>query len=134
MRTNRPIIKNVVLYFPATLDFVALPTLIFLALGVNLGVLTTVHANRRWLTFPTKLPVGTGMGIPIFWLGVLGRVLFYSELEILPAAGCIAVSVAVPKHITGLYLLGSLKAGAFGILPAKNCCNAAAVSSFRGNT
>lgn len=111
MRTNRPIIKDLVLYFPATLELVVLSTIVFLALGVSLGVLTAVHVNKRWLTFPMKFVGIMGMGVPIFWLGLLAQVLFYSKLGILPAVGRIAVSVAAPKHITGLYLLDSLLTG-----------------------
>jgi len=111
IRTNRPIIKDLALYFPATFELVVLTTLVFLSLGAGLGVLTAVYVRKRWLTFPTKLLAIIGMGVPIFWLGLLAQVVFYSKLGILPAAGRIAVSVAAPKHITGLYLLDSLLTG-----------------------
>jgi len=111
IRTNRPIIKDLALYFPATLELVVLTTITFLTLGIGLGVLTAVYVEKRWITFPAKLLAIAGMGVPIFWLGLLAQVVFYSELGILPAVGRIAKSVPAPQHITGLFLLDSLITG-----------------------
>lgn len=108
IRTNRPIIKDLALYFPATLELVILTTITFLTLGISLGILTAVHVRKRWLTFPAKLLAIAGMGVPVFWLGLLAQVVFYSKLGILPAAGRIASSVARPEHITGMFLVDSL--------------------------
>lgn len=106
--SNRPILKDLTLYFPATLELVLIATVLFLGIGTTLGVFCAVYSHRKWITLLAKLTAMIGMGIPIFWLGLVLQIIFYSKANILPATGRIGYSVIPPTRLTGLFLLDSI--------------------------
>ncbi len=122
--SNRPVARDLRLYFPATLELVVVATLMFLGLGLPLGVFLTTSRSGV-ARFLIRVLAVTGMGVPPFWLGLMVQLLFYARLNWLPPTGRIAGTP--PPTVTGLFLVDSLLAGnlvAFGssvthlILPA----------------
>lgn len=112
--SNRPVARDLLLYFPATLELVAVATVLFLVLGLPLGVFVVVSRSSV-ARFLTRLLAVTGMGVPAFWLGLMFQLLFYARLNWLPPTG--RVTGTPPPTVTGLLLVDSLVAGdveAFG--------------------
>jgi peptide/nickel transport system permease protein len=105
--TRRPVVNDIKIFFPATLELTLVATLMFLVLGMPLGVLAAI-SNGRWPDLISRLVAIVGMGLPAFWLGLMAQVVFFRWLGWFPAIGRIAPSVDIPTQITGLYLVDSL--------------------------
>ena len=91
--------------FPATLELATLGTLIGLVFGVPLGVLAAV--KRGSLIDQAVRIIGLiGYSMPIFWLGLLGLLVFYARLGWVEGPGRIGVAYEYTfTPITGLFLL-----------------------------
>ncbi|MBC7137883.1 MAG: ABC transporter permease [Defluviimonas sp.] len=125
--TKRPIIDDIIRVFPATLELATLGVILGTLLGVPLGVLAAVRQGR--LADQVVRVVGlVGYSAPIFWLGLLGLLVFYARLGWVAGPGRIDISYEYDiAPGTGLLLLDSAMQGrwaAFGnifshiILPA----------------
>lgn len=127
IRTGQPVAADIARVFPATLELATLGTLIGVSLGVPLGVLAAVYRGS-WIDQIARFVGLIGYSMPIFWLGMVGLLLFYGMLDWVEGPGRLGVFYQglVPTR-TGLLLVDSLIAGdmtvfwnAFGhiILPA----------------
>ena len=126
LRTNRPVIEDIVAFFPASLELALVALLIATLTGAPLGVLSAVYRDRPIDHVVRTLAV-VGISTPAFWLGLILIVTFYGVLGVLPGGGRIDPNLSIPRRVTGFYLIDSLVAGdpaAFGstirhlILPA----------------
>ena len=78
--TTNPVMTDIRRAFPATIELATLGTLIGSVLGVPLGVLAAVR--RGSIIDQIVRIVGLiGYSVPIFWIGLLGLVLFYAKLK-----------------------------------------------------
>src|SRR5690625_2144797 len=69
IRTGRPVLHDLLVFFPATLDL-ALVALFFSVLaGVPLGVLSAVYKDS-WLDHVCRWLSVSGISMPAFWLGL----------------------------------------------------------------
>lgn len=125
--TKRPILDDIMRVFPATLELATFGVILGTLLGVPLGVLAAVKQGR--LADQVVRVVGlVGYSAPIFWLGLLGLLVFYAKLGWVAGPGRIDISYEYDiTPATGLLLLDSAMQGkwaAFGnifshiILPA----------------
>jgi len=125
--TKRPIMDDIIRVFPATLELATFGVILGTILGVPLGVLAAVKQGR--LADQVVRVVGLiGYSAPIFWLGLLGLLVFYAKLGWVAGPGRIDISFEYDiTPTTGLLLLDSAMQGkwaAFGnifshiILPA----------------
>jgi peptide/nickel transport system permease protein len=105
--TQRPVVDDIKVYFPATLELTLVATLIFLGLGIPLGVVSAIVPGR-WPDLVARITAVLGMGLPAFWLGLMAQVVFFRWLDWLPAVGRIDPNIAPPLTITGLYLVDSV--------------------------
>jgi len=65
--------------------------LLWLLIGVPVGVLAAVRRNTLW----DRLSMGTALffiSAPVFWLGLLALYIFWKQLELLPGTGYVAFS------------------------------------------
>ena len=77
--TKKLIVEDIARVFPATLELATVAILIGTLVGVPLGVLTAVKAGS--LTDQVVRVLGlVGYSAPIFWLGLLGLLVFYANL------------------------------------------------------
>src|SRR5690606_39380649 len=78
--TTNPVMTDIRRVFPATIELATVGTLSGTILGVPRGVLAAV--KRGSIIDQIVRAVGlVGYSVPIFWLGLLGLVLFYAELQ-----------------------------------------------------
>jgi peptide/nickel transport system permease protein len=107
MRTRQPVMKDIQLYFPATLELTIVTMLFYTLVGIPLGIVSAAtHSKLADLLVRVFAVSGTAM--PIFWLGLLLQLLFYRQLRWLPAIGRLDTQVSAPYGVTGLYLVDSL--------------------------
>ena len=79
IRTREPIAEEIARYFPATLELATLGTLIGVLVGVPAGVLAATRPGS--LADQIVRIVGLmGYSMPVFWLGLIGLLVFYGHL------------------------------------------------------
>ena len=109
--TAKPVAEDIRRVFPATLELATLGTLIGILLGVPLGVVAAVRQGR--LVDQIARVVGLfGYSIPIFWLGLMGLLLFYAKLGWVSGPGRISISYQdFVTPVTGVILLDAAMQG-----------------------
>ncbi len=115
--TSNPVLQDIRKTFPATLELATCGIVLGAGLGVPLGVWAAVRRGR-WVDQAVRVMGLVGYSVPIFWLGLMGLVLFYARLGWVAGPGRIDVAFeySVPSW-SGLLLLDAALAGeweAFG--------------------
>jgi peptide/nickel transport system permease protein len=86
IRTGRPVLVEITERLPATLELAFAATLIAVAIGIPLGLLSAVNRRSR-LDAAARIGGLIGLSLPSFWLGTLIIVLFSLYLRWLPNTG-----------------------------------------------
>lgn len=107
LKSNRPVVKDIANFFPATLELAICATVFSVVLGIFLGILSAVYRNRFIDHFARVFSI-LGVSMPVFWTGLLLLLLFYFRLGWLPGTGRLGLFVTPPSKYTGLYLIDSL--------------------------
>jgi len=109
--TARPVSDDIGRVFPATFELATIGVIIGVILGVPMGVMAAVHQGRL-LDHLVRLFGLFGYSMPIFWIGLMGLLVFYGVLEWVAGPGRLDVwyDGMVPT-VTGLLLVDSLLAG-----------------------
>ncbi|MGN6685490.1 MAG: ABC transporter permease [Devosia sp.] len=113
--TTNPVMSDIKRVFPATIELATVGTLIGTLVGVPLGVLAAV--KRGSLIDQVVRVIGLiGYSVPIFWLGLLGLVLFYAKLQWVAYPGRLDVVYQYTfTPVTGFYLLDSAWQGQWDV-------------------
>lgn len=106
--TTNPVLTDIARVFPATLELATFGTIVGTVLGIPLGVLAAV--KRGSLADQLVRLVGlAGYSIPIFWLALLGLLLFYARLGWVAFPGRIDIVHEYSfTPITQLFLLDAI--------------------------
>ncbi len=109
--TSQPVLQDMLNVFPATLELALLALFIGVALGVPLGVVSATQRGR-WPDHLIRLVSLFGYSMPVFWLGLVGLLLFYAKLGWVAGPGRIDVGYEdlVPT-VTGLLTVDALLDG-----------------------
>ncbi len=103
-QTNRPVLDDILRFFPATLELATLGLLIAIVFGIALGVLSAVYRNSL-LDHVSRVISLIGVSMPVFWLGLLLLLVFYYRLGWLPEPGRLDIMLIEPPRITGMMLV-----------------------------
>lgn len=113
--TANPVAADILRVFPATLELATAATVIGVLLGVPMGVLAAVN-HRRWPDHVLRVIGLFGYSVPVFWLGLVGLLLFYGRLSWLPGPGRLDVFYeGWIEGGTGVLLVDSALAGEWEI-------------------
>jgi peptide/nickel transport system permease protein len=77
--TGRSVVEDLRQYFPATLELATLGIALGVLFGVPLGMLAA-HQHNRWIDQLLRLVGLLGYSVPVFWLGLVGLLVFYAKL------------------------------------------------------
>jgi len=108
--SRRPVTTDLRQYFPATLELATAATIFSVLIGIPLGVLAAVRRNRP-TDHISRLVSLIGISTPVFWLGLLALIVFYSHLGWFPGDGQIDVGIQPPRTITGMLVVDSFITG-----------------------
>ncbi|WP_420846267.1 ABC transporter permease [Microvirga brassicacearum] len=109
--TTNPVMTDIMNTFPATLELATLGTLIGVFVGVPLGVLAAVRRGS-WIDQLVRLLGLVGYSVPIFWLGLMGLLLFYAKLGWVEGPGRLDVTYSyLYTPVTGVVLIDTLMQG-----------------------
>lgn len=112
--TARPVAEDIARVFPATFELATIGILLGCVLGVPLGVMAAVRRGS-WIDQIARVVALVGYSMPIFWLGLMGLLVFYGILGWVggPGRQGIFYEDMIPS-VTGMILLDSLIAGDWG--------------------
>jgi peptide/nickel transport system permease protein len=113
--TSNPVLADIIHFFPATLELATLATLFGVALGVPLGVAAAANQGR-WQDQVIRVIGLLGYSVPVFWLGLVGLLVFYAKLGWVAGPGRLDVGYDdIVDPVTGLILVDSLLAGEWDV-------------------
>jgi peptide/nickel transport system permease protein len=103
--TARPVLDDILAYFPATLELATVAIVIGVLVGVPVGVLAATHQGR-WPDQVVRVLSLLGYSIPVFWLGLMGLLLFYAKLGWVAGPGRLDVAYDdLIDPVTGVLLI-----------------------------
>ncbi len=109
--TAHLVIDDIKRVFPATLELASVATLLGVVFGIPMGVLAAVHQGKL-IDHVIRVLSLIGYSVPVFWLGLMGLLLFYAKLDWVPGPGRLDVYFdGLVDTITGVILIDSLIAG-----------------------
>lgn len=109
--TSRPVLDDLLRFFPATIELATLATLVGTLLGVPAGVVSAVHAGR-WPDHVIRIVGLIGYSAPVFWLGLMALVVFYAELGWVAGPGRLDLFYdGLVPTVTGMMLIDAPLAG-----------------------
>lgn len=109
LRTGRPIVQDLLLRFPVTLELTFLSLLIALLIAIPLGITAALNRGKS-LDFAASVFAFLGLSIPGFFLGILLILLFSLKLGWLPPAGFVPFREAPLANLRHM-LLPSISLG-----------------------
>ncbi len=111
MLTARPVMEDIRRVFPATLELATVATIFGVILGIPLGVVAAVYQGR-WVDQLIRAVGLFGYSMPIFWLGLMGLLVFYGVLDWVSGPGRLDIVYddMIPP-VTGVLLIDSLIEG-----------------------
>jgi peptide/nickel transport system permease protein len=113
--TNRPVLTDLLNFFPATLELSTIGLLIGVALGVPMGA-ASAYWHEKWPDHLIRVVGLIGYSVPVFWLGLVGLFVFYYLLEWVSGPGQLDVFfVGTVDRVTGSILIDSALAGEWEI-------------------
>jgi peptide/nickel transport system permease protein len=109
--TGHRVIDDVIRVFPATIELATVSIVLGAGIGVPLGVLAATRRGR-----PTdhiiRVITLLGHSVPIFWIGMMGLLLFYAKLGWVGGSGRVDIFYEGLVSVrTGMLLIDSLIAG-----------------------
>ncbi len=113
--TANPVLADIRRVFPATLELATVATLLGVLLGVPIGVAAAVWQGRL-IDHLVRVLGLIGYSVPIFWLGLIGLLVFYARLDWVAGPGRLDVfydGLVEPR--TGVILIDSALAGEWDV-------------------
>jgi len=108
--TQRPVISDIIEFFPASLELVLCAGLLAALGGIGLGVLSA-RRKDTWVDGVVRVFSYTGVVTPSFVFAILFVLLFGWVLHLFPVIGRLSESMTPPPVVTGLMTVDSLLAG-----------------------
>ena len=113
--TANPVLEDIRRVFPATLELASVATLLGVALGVPMGVIAAVHQGRMPDHVIRVLGL-IGYSVPVFWLGLVGLLVFYAKLDWVAGPGRLDVFYEdLVEPVTGVILIDAALAGEWDV-------------------
>ncbi len=113
--SRRPVLDDLRVYWPATLELVLVAMVIAVVIGVPLGILAAVRADRP-ADQVSRVIALLGVSLPAFWLAILFQILFGLKLGWLPVSGRLDALAETPATVSGLYTVDSIFSGQWDTL------------------
>lgn len=108
--TRRPVIDDLRLYLPATVELAISSLLFATLLGIPLGILAGIRRGSRLDRAVWTVSL-LNASLPPFWTGLIFLFIFYYHLGIAPGPGRLDPRMSSPPRATGLLTVDSLLAG-----------------------
>ncbi|CFQ47908.1 ABC transporter permease [Yersinia alsatica] len=109
--TGRPVVDDIIRVFPATIELATMAILVGAGLGIPLGVMAAAR-HGKFADYVVRFISLAGYSTPIFWVGMMGLLVFYAWLNWVGGAGRVDMAYdGLVDRRTGLLLIDSALAG-----------------------
>jgi peptide/nickel transport system permease protein len=108
--TGRPVLEDLLRFFPATIELSVISMAVSIAAGIPLGIASATRRNE----LPDHLArifSLTGVATPTFWSSLMVLLVFYYRFGLVPGPGRIDLWIATPHYVTGLLTVDSIIEG-----------------------
>ena len=112
--TKRPVLDDIIAYFPATFELVLMSGTLMLLIGMPLGILSGAYKDTI-IDHISRIISLLGVVTPSFLWAIILMLLFSYLMPIFPVSERLNETLDPPKLITGLLLIDSLIDGSFKI-------------------
>jgi peptide/nickel transport system permease protein len=112
-RTKRAIVEDLRAFLPATMELVLLATLLAVAVGIPLGVMSAARRGKM-ADHLARLVAIAGVSLPAFWLALLAQLVFFGWLGWLPLGGRLGRDILLTQpiqQVTGFHLVDAAVTG-----------------------
>jgi peptide/nickel transport system permease protein len=107
--SGRPVLQDVVIRLPVTLELIALSMGVALAISIPAAIVGALRQNT-WADYAATTAAMIGVSIPEFFLGVLLLLVFSIGLGgLLPSSGWVYLPGTCPSMVCGVSLWGNLQ-------------------------
>ena len=110
LQTRGPVLDDLKVYLPATLELVLAAMAIAIVLGISLGLISAVKRNG-WVDYVVRLASLASISMPRFFLGLLLQLVFAMWLGWAALGGRFPLTGSPPPTVTGMLTIDSLLAG-----------------------
>jgi len=109
--TGRPVMDDIARVLPATIELATVTIILGAGIGIPLGVYAAVNRGRV-ADHAIRLIALLGYSTPIFWIGMVGLMVFYANLGWVGGSGRVDIYYeGMTDDRTGFMLIDSLLAG-----------------------
>ncbi len=112
LRTGKPVLDDILRYFPATLELSLFAITIAIVFGVLFGLVSAIFRNKPIDQVLRAISV-SGVSIPSFWFSLLALDVFYKNLKWFSGPGRLDSRMSVQSGGTGFFVLDGLLSGNF---------------------
>lgn len=108
--TRREVGPDLLTYFAATLELTFVSTLLGLAIGVPLAIVSARWRDRWPDHFSRFVSIGA-VSVPVFWIAIVLQIVLAQNLRLLPVSGRFDPRMSYPEVYTGMLLVDTLIGG-----------------------
>jgi len=109
IKSHQPIIKDIKIFLPATLELVFFSMLLAVSIGIPLGVLSATKKNTL-LDHIIRFFAVFNASTPVFWFALILQLLLVEKINLLPLGGRVSQNISLfhpIETITGFYIIDS---------------------------
>jgi len=106
--TGRPVLQDVLVRLPVTLELVALSMGVALLIAIPAGIIGALRQNT-WADYSATSIAMIGVAIPELFLGVVLLLAFSFGLHALPSSGWVYLPGTCPSMVCGVSLWGNMQ-------------------------
>lgn len=108
--TRRPVLTDLGLYLPATVELAIGALLFATVVGIPLGIVAGIRRGSLLDRAVWTLSL-LNASLPPFWTGLIFLFIFYYHLGVMPGPGRLDPRMSSPPRVTGLFTVDALVAG-----------------------
>jgi peptide/nickel transport system permease protein len=113
--TSRPVLTDLLAFFPATLELATIGLIIGVVLGIPMGA-ASAYWHEKWPDHLFRIIGLIGYSVPIFWLGLVGLFVFYYKLGWVAGPGQVDVFfTGIVTRVTGSILIDASTQGQWDV-------------------
>lgn len=107
--TNRPVLEEIGLRLPATIELTLYSMIIATTVGISVGAIAAMR-HRSVFDYLGMAGSVIGFSMPVYWLGLMMIAIFSVQLGWFPTGGRIDATIELPR-VTGFVLVDAALAG-----------------------